>query len=114
MPTQITIEDDTEILVELRDGRGVIDVSRANEKDLAEKSASALNSAMATIFGMARRTVGVVRSLKVTEQPDTVEMTFGLKLTSDAKALIVNAGVEAQIKVKLVWKNEEKESSAAP
>lgn len=108
MSTQITIDDNTEILVELRQGRGVVDVSRGNEKDIAEKSAAAFNHAMGTIHSVAKRTAATIRSLKVTEQPDTIEMTFGLKLTSEANALLVNAGVEAQLNVKLVWKNDDK------
>lgn len=108
MPTQITIDESAEILIELRQGRGTIDVARGNEKELAQKSANAFNSAIATIRDVARRTSSTIRSMKKVDQPDTVEMTFGLKLTSDAKALIVNAGVEAQIEVKFVWHNEDK------
>lgn len=113
MPTQITIDDDTPILVELRAGRGVVDVSRANEQELAQKSAEAFNSAMATIYTVAKRTATTIRSLKIVDQPDSVEMTFGLKLTSEANALIVNAGVEAQIEVKLVWDNKEKKKEGS-
>lgn len=86
----------------------MVDVSRGNEKDIAEKSAIAFNHAMGTIHSVAKRTATTIRSLKVTEQPDTIEMTFGLKLTSEASALLVNAGVEAQLNVKLVWKNDDK------
>ena len=112
MPTQITLDDDTEILVELRQGRGVVDVSRGSEKDIAEKSARAFNHAMATIHSVARRTAATIRALKVSEQPDQVEMSFGLKLTSEANALLVNAGVEAQIEVKLVWNNDAKKQES--
>lgn len=108
MPIQVTVEDDAQILVELKSGRGVMDVSRANEQELAQKSAEAFNNAMTTIHTVAKRTAATIRSLKIVDQPDTVEMTFGLKLTSEANALIVNAGVEAQIEVKLTWNNEEK------
>ena len=113
MPTQITLDDDTEILVELDQGkgRGVIDVSRSNEKDIAEKSAKAFNHAMSTIRRVAQQAVETVRSLDVVQQPNEVELAFGLKLTSEANALLVNAGVEAQINVKLVWKNDQKSST---
>jgi len=113
MSTKITIDDNTPILVELWSGRGVADVSRVNEQELAQKSAEAFNNAMATIYSVAKRTATTVRSLKVIDQPDSVEMTFGLKLTSEANALIVNAGVEAQIEVKLVWDNKEKKEEAS-
>jgi len=39
MPTQITIDDDAQILVELKGGRGVVDVARDGEKELAQKIA---------------------------------------------------------------------------
>lgn len=115
MPTQITFDDDNEILVELRQGRGTIDVSRGNERDVAERSAKAFNNAMEVIYTVAKRTATTIRSLQVVDQPDSVEMTFGLKLTSEANALIATAGVEAQIEVKLVWDNKEKrqESTSA-
>lgn len=108
MPTQITLDDNTEILVELRQGRGVVDVSRGNEKDLAEKSAEAFKHAMATIQSVAKRTAATIRALKVTEQPDVVEMKFALKLTTEANAFVASASAETQIEVKLVWNNDDK------
>lgn len=108
MPTQITLDDDTEILVELNQGRGPIDVSRGNEKEIAEKSARAFNHAMATIHSVARRTAATIRALKVTEQPDVVEMKFALKLTTEANAFVASASAETQIEVKLVWNNDDK------
>lgn len=107
MPTQITLDDDTDILVELRQGRGVVDAARGGA-EIVQKSEAAFNHAMATIHSVARRTAATIRALKVSEQPDQVEMSFGLKLTSEANALLVNAGVEAQIEVKLVWNNDDK------
>jgi len=55
---------------------------------------------MATIYSLAKPTASTILSFKVVNQPNTIEMTFGLKLTSEANALIVNAGMEAQIEVK--------------
>jgi hypothetical protein len=110
MPTQIIIDDDAPILVELRAGRGVVDVARANETEIAQKSALAFNNALETIVSVAKRTASAINSIDMMDPPDSVEMTFGLKLTSEANALIVNAGVEAQIEVKLVWEKKEKQS----
>jgi len=108
MPTQIMLDDDTEILVELRQGRGVVDVSRGNEKDVAEKSARAFNHAMATIHNVAKRTAATIRSLEIAEQPDVVEMSFALTLTAEANAFIASAETKANIEVKLVWNNDNK------
>jgi hypothetical protein len=40
------------------------------------------------------------------ERPDEVEVEFGLLLKTDANAFVVNAGMEAQITVKLKWQHE--------
>jgi hypothetical protein len=105
MPTQITIDDNTEVLVALYQGRGVQDVARVDPKELAKKSAEALNNAMVAIYGMAKRTVSTIRSIPAVEQPDTIELTFGLKLTTEANAFLASAGSETQITVKLSWDN---------
>lgn len=111
MPTQITIDDDAPIFIELNSGRGVVDAARISPEELAKKSAEAFNNAMSTIASVAKRTITTMRSLKLHEQADTVEMTFGLKLTTEANAFIVNAGLDAQIEVKLIWNNDKKQLS---
>lgn len=110
MPFQLNLDDDESILVELkRQGRGERDIA-STPTNIAQKSVEALNSAMAAIYGMSRRIVATVSQLPVKEKPEAVEVTFALKLTTDAKAYIVNAGSEAQITVNLKWerKTEEK------
>lgn len=112
MPMNLQTDNDNVILVELSQRRGVVDVARGNVRDIAEKSGEAFNHAMETIYTVAKRTAETIRSLDMIEQPDTVEMAFGLKLTSEANALIVNAGVEAQIEVKLIWHNDDKQQDS--
>ena len=104
MPITIHIDDDTPVLVELKKRRGEQEVS-INARDLLEKSSEALESAMAAIYGVARRVVGTIKALPLAERPSEVETEFGLFLTTDAKAFVVNAGMEAQIKVTLKWKH---------
>lgn len=109
-----TTSSQPELLIQLR---GVNNdewllVSRTNIGDIAKKSGQAFDHAMSTIETVAERTKQTIRSINISDQPDTVELTFGLKLTSDANALIASAGVEAQIVVKLVWNNKDKQSDS--
>ncbi len=93
------------ILVELKqrsDVRGTTDVS-ITTSNVAEKSAEALNKAMITVKGMTERIVTTIREIPISERPSEVEVEFGLKLTTDANALLVNAGTEAHFTVKLKW-----------
>ena len=59
---------------------------------------------------MAARTVETVK--KLSDPPDEVEVSFGLKLDAEAGAVVAKAGTEASINVKLTWERE-KETPAA-
>lgn len=109
MPITIHI-DDTPVLVELKpaDERGEQEVA-LNVHELFERSTEALNNAMTAIYGMSRRVISTVREIPIVERPNEVEVEFGLLLKTDANAFVVNAGMEAQIVVKLKWQRESDE-----
>lgn len=106
--------DEVTILVEFPEQPGVRSASLADlsAEDLANKSSMALDSAMGTIQGMARRAIDSVK--KLSDPPDKVELSFGLKLDIEAGALVAKAGTEAAINVKLVWEREEKPFATIP
>ncbi|MBX3085510.1 MAG: hypothetical protein KF716_27995 [Anaerolineae bacterium] len=104
MPFTIYVDDDTPILIRLKKQRGEQEVALAN--DVLSKSAEALDNGLATIFGMSKRIVATVRAIPIVERPTEVEVTFGLELTTDAKAFVINAGVDTQINVTLKWKQQ--------
>jgi len=107
MPITIQIDDDTPILVELKeiDAYGEQDVA-INIENLFERSTQAINNAMATIGAMSSRVMSTVNAIPLTDRPDEVEVEFGLVLKTDANAFVVNAGMEAQIKVTLKWQRQ--------
>lgn len=93
------------IIVELKerdDIRATIDVS-ITPGNIIEKSSVAITKAMDTVKNMASRIIRSVRDIPLLERPHEIEVEFGLKLTTDANALIVNAGAEAHFVVKLKW-----------
>lgn len=94
--------EETQILVELKQKRGEQDVA-LSPSEIAERSSEALNNAMKVIHNMARKVMDTLSSIPITERPSSAEVEFGLKLTSEANALIANAGIESQINVKLSW-----------
>ena len=91
-----------EIKVEFPPEKGVQKVARKPE-ELARASAEAMDRAMDTIRDMAERTKKAVDSIQM--RPDDIEVTFGIKLTAEAGALIAKVGGEAQLEVKLAWKS---------
>lgn len=97
-------EQHDEVLILLQESpvRGSVSVSITNE-NLQNISIAALNNAMKTLRGVAEEVVSTIKGIKLSERPDQAEVEFGLMLTSDAKAFIVNASAQAQFKVTLTW-----------
>ena len=92
------------ILVEFERQPGAFDVALSSPEDVARKSAEALDSAMDTIHNMARRVIATVDALP--HRPTQAAVTFGIKLTAEAGALITKAGVEATINVTLTMEGK--------
>lgn len=106
----ITNTDDTTIIVEFAPSAGTREVSLKTPQDLAIKSAEALDKAMVTIRQMAQRTMTTIDTLA--NKPNQVELEFGIKLNTEAGAIIAKTAGEASLKVKLTW--ERKEPSNEP
>jgi hypothetical protein len=104
MSTTFTIDDGAPILVEFTPRPGVVQASRS-PSETAEQAAKALDSAMNTIYHMARRTTATIDAL--VDRPSEFELSFGIKLDAEAGAIIAKAGVEASLGVKMTWEREE-------
>jgi hypothetical protein len=100
----LKLPDDTTILVEFPPEPGMRQVS-ITQFDLPQKSAEAVNKAMESIRQMAQRTILTIDAL--TNKPSLVELEFGIKLSTQAGALIAKTSGEGNIKVKLVWQRQE-------
>ena len=103
--TQIEADDEV-ILVELTPVAGVRSVS-VSTTDMLEKSKEAIDHAMKSMQGMAKKTVRAIKKIPISERPHTVEVSFGLKLTAEGGALVAKAGVEAAINVTMTWNRKE-------
>ncbi|NMG21061.1 CU044_2847 family protein [Brasilonema bromeliae] len=101
---ETNIHDETTILVEFAPSAGMKQVSLTSE-DLAKKSSEALDKAMATIRQMAQKTMVTIDTL--TNKPTEVQLEFGIKLNTEAGAIIAKTSGEASLKVKLTWERKE-------
>ncbi len=93
-------EDD--ILVEFAPRPGVRQVALV-PKDLAGKSALALDKAMSTIRQMGDRVTKTVKSINVADRPSKVELEFGIKFDTEVGAYVAKASTEAGFRVLLTW-----------
>ena len=88
------------VLVDLASKAGLREVS-LKPQDLAERSAAALDSGMASIREMAERVSSATRGLA--HRPEEVMVEFGLKLDVSGRAVIAQAGAEVHLTVTLTW-----------
>jgi hypothetical protein len=91
------------IIVEFPVEAGVRAVA-LSPQDLANKSAQAIDNAMATIREMSRKTKEGLDQL--VDRPTEVQVTFGVKLTGEAGAIISKVGAEAALQVQVTWTSD--------
>ncbi len=106
--TDLTIDTgEDEILVEFaplhRPGTRPVTRLALGPKDIAGKSALALDKAMSTIRQMGNRVTETVKSINVADRPSKVELEFGLKLDAEVGAYVAKTSTEASFKVLLTW-----------
>jgi hypothetical protein len=106
MTTAQIEEEDEVILVDLQPVAGIRSVS-IDPKDIALKSQEAIDHAMQSMRGMAKKTVRAIKKIPISERPHTVEVSFGLKLTAEGNAVVAKAGMEAAINVTMTWNRKE-------
>ena len=96
-------EEYIEVLVEFPPAPGRHKVARKPE-DAAEESAKALDKSMRTIQSMAHRFTTAMNSLD-NLRPSEMELEFGIKFDVEVGAIITKTGLEANLNVKLLWKD---------
>ena len=110
---QIEVQDDDEvILVDFAPAPGVRSVSRGAKEILEESienSQKAIDRAMKSIRGMAKKTVRSIKAIPVSERPDTISVSFGLKLDAEAGAVVAKAGAEASLNITMTWTRTDEE-----
>ncbi|HXQ38600.1 MAG TPA: CU044_2847 family protein [Anaerolineales bacterium] len=103
----LEVEDDDEvILVEFAPAPGVRTVARSPQEILEqsiEDSKKAIDRAMRSIRGMAKKTMKTIKEIPVSERPSTISVSFGLKLDAEAGAVVAKAGAEASMNVTMSW-----------
>jgi hypothetical protein len=90
------------LLVDFPPKTGLKEVS-LSPRDIAARSAVAIDNAMASIGEMAERVASTTGQL--VHQPREVEVEFGLKLDATGGTFLARAGAEAHLVVKLRWQS---------
>ena len=102
---QFPTADGGTILVEVEEPEGAV-VPAARAGGVPEKARQTFEAAMERIRPVAGTLIAKLRGLH--DPPDEVEVEFGLKMSAEAGAVVAAAGAEANYKVTLTWKREQK------
>ena len=98
--TEFVTNQDAKVVIEFTPKTGIQQVALSAD-DIIKKSSLALDSAMNAINHMCRRVSTTIDSLA--KRPSKVEVEFSLKFDAEAGVVISRGGVEAGLKIKLVW-----------
>jgi len=93
---------------------GVVRAGRVGEavQDAVEEVQTRFEDAMEVVRRNAQTIIGKVKGLS--DPPDEVEVTFGLKATGEfGNFAVAKASAEANYTVKMTWKREEKKERKA-
>jgi hypothetical protein len=100
---EFPLEDGTTLLVEIEepDQGGLV---KASLSETIAKAEQTLEKSLEKVKPAAQFLIQQIRKLH--DAPDEVQVTFGLKLSADAGAVLASAGAEANYLVMLKWVKE--------
>lgn len=104
---EFPLEEGSFILVEVDvpDESGMVPASRG---EVIERAQQTFEQALDKIRPAAQSIIVKLRNLN--DPPDEVEVEFGLKMSAEVGAIIASASAEANYKVTLTWKKEQKKA----
>lgn len=99
---EFATENNCFIIVEVEEtgSEGLVKASKPAE--IISKASQSFEEALEKVKPAASSIIKKIRALQ--DQPDEIEVEFGLKLSADAGAVVASAGVDANYKVTLKWK----------
>ncbi len=107
---EFSLEDGNSILVEVEEPElgGLVRASRTDE--VITKAKQTLEKSLENVKPAAQFVIAQLRKLH--DAPDEIQISFGLKLSAEAGAVLASAGAEANYNVVLKWTKEKKRNTA--
>lgn len=111
---QFTLEDGSSVLVEVDEpeGSAIQPVASVSTGKLVYQAQVSLEQALDRVKPVASTVLNKLRS-GMTTPADEIEVTFGLKLSAEAGAIISSVGGEVTFEVKLKWNQNQTAGKSA-
>lgn len=103
---EYALDDGDSILVEVNDDETHGGTLRGGAPKIALKALETLEASLDKVKPAAAAIISKLRDLK--DSPEQVAVEFGIKLSAAAGVVLASSGAEANFKVTLSWKKEEK------
>ena len=101
---EFPLDDGGSVTVEVDEPEAAFGMTRAARPgELAAKAGQTFESAIEKVKPAVKDIMTTLRDLN---QPDEIEVEFGLKMTAEAGAIFAAAGMEANFKVTLKWERK--------
>jgi hypothetical protein len=101
----VPLADGSSFTVEVDDGHAGGPVTRSGRQaDVVAKAGQTFEEALERVAPAFRTLVGKLRD--AAEQPDAIEIEFGLKLSAEMGAIIARSGGEANFRIAVHWTRE--------
>lgn len=107
---EFPLEDGSSVWVEVEEIERPGMVPAVREEGVPERSQQTFEAALEKVRSFAGAIINKLRALS--DPPDEVEVEFGLKLNAKAGAILAIASTEANYRVTLTWKREDKPGPA--
>lgn len=95
-------------------GTGSIKMTLVSANAVEERSINSIKNAMILIKEFSKMVGDSVEEISSESRPSQVQMGFNILLTTDGKAVITRSEKNANLKVTLTWKHEEKDREKEP
>ncbi|MFP5264098.1 MAG: CU044_2847 family protein [Blastocatellia bacterium] len=104
---EFPLEDGGSMVVEVEDpAPGVGTLRGAHPVEVAERAAQTFETSLAKIKPAAAAIIAKLREMS--DQPEQVAVEFGIKLSGAAGVVLASTAVEANFRVTLTWKREQR------
>jgi hypothetical protein len=108
---EFPLEDGSSMMVEVEDpvqgaGAGGSTVRGVHPVEMAEKARQTFEASLEKIKPAASAIITKLREMS--DQPEQVAVEFGIKMSGAAGVVLASTGIEANFKVTLTWKREQR------
>ena len=106
--TEFPLEDGGVILVvtDTLEPEPGIEMASTRDSKVINKASQTFEAALETVKPAASGIIAKLR--KLVDPPNEIEVEFGILMSADAGAVVATAGVEANYKVTLKWKRDQR------